>query len=112
MKCSRSSEDAPPRRLVGNRPAGSGVGAGAAGNVNPVKSYRCRVCDNPLYFENSVCVSCGTALGFSRDERSIVPVDQTGRYVDASGAIWWVCANLNLSGCTWLAPVHGETCFA
>ncbi|KQW47835.1 hypothetical protein ASC77_15545 [Nocardioides sp. Root1257] len=77
-----------------------------------MKSYRCRVCDNPLYFENSVCVSCGTALGFSRDERSIVPVDETGRYVDASGAIWWVCANLNLSGCTWLAPVHGGTCFA
>ena len=82
------------------------------GNVCPVKAYRCRVCDNPLYFENSVCVSCGTALGFSRDERAIVPVDETGRYVDPSGAIWWVCANLNLSGCTWLAPLHGGTCFA
>ena len=77
-----------------------------------VKAYRCRVCDNPLYFENSVCVSCGTALGFSRAERAVVPVDETGRYVDASGAIWWVCTNLNLSGCTWLAPVRGAACFA
>jgi hypothetical protein len=92
--------------------ARSGVRPLPTGNVTPVKSYRCRVCDNPLYFENSLCVSCGTALGFSRDERAIVPVDETGRYVDASGAIWWVCANLNLSGCTWLAPVHGGTCFA
>ena len=40
-----------------------------------MKSYRCRVCDNPLYFENSVCVSCGTALGYSRAERAIVPVE-------------------------------------
>ena len=50
-----------------------------------MKSYRCRVCDNPLYFENSVCVSCGTALGYSRAERAIVPVDEQGRYVDAEG---------------------------
>ncbi len=82
------------------------------GTKEPVKAYRCRVCDNPLYFENSVCVSCGTSLGFARAERAIVPVDETGRYVDATGAIWWVCANLNLSGCTWLAPVRGSACFA
>jgi hypothetical protein len=75
-----------------------------------VKSFRCRVCDNPLYFENSVCVSCGTNLGFSRAERAIVPVDDTGRYVDPSGADWFVCANLNLSGCTWLATVQGGLC--
>ena len=69
-----------------------------------MKSYRCRVCDNPLYFENSVCVSCGTALGFSRQERAIVPVDKQGRYVDATGLVWWVCKNLNLSGCTGRSP--------
>jgi len=77
-----------------------------------VKAYRCRVCDNPLYFENSVCVSCGTALGFARQERAIVPVDQQGRYVDATGLVWWVCANLNLSGCTWLAKDKGAQCEA
>jgi len=77
-----------------------------------VKAFRCRVCDNQLYFENSVCVSCGTALGYSRAERSIVPVDDTGRYVDASGLVWHVCANLNLSGCTWLAELEGGQCFS
>ncbi|GAB3243027.1 zinc-binding metallopeptidase family protein [Nocardioides dilutus] len=77
-----------------------------------MKSFRCRVCDNPLHFENSVCVSCGTALGFSRAERSIVPVDEQGRYVDAAGLVWHVCGNLALSGCTWLAPLEGGQCFA
>lgn len=77
-----------------------------------MKSFRCRVCDNPLHFENSVCVSCGTALGFSRAERTIVPVDDQGRYVDAVGLIWHVCRNLALSGCTWLAPLEGGQCFA
>ncbi|MCT9001718.1 zinc-binding metallopeptidase family protein [Microbacterium memoriense] len=77
-----------------------------------MKAYRCRVCGNPLYFENSVCVSCGTPLGYSRGEREIVPVDASGVYVDADGWIWHVCRNLNLSGCTWLAPLAGGQCFS
>jgi hypothetical protein len=77
-----------------------------------VKAFRCRVCDNSLHFENSRCVSCGTRLGFSRSERAIVPVDEKGRYVDADGHEWFVCRNLTLSGCTWLADVDGGECFA
>ncbi|RLV47925.1 hypothetical protein D9V37_17600 [Nocardioides mangrovicus] len=77
-----------------------------------MKSFSCRVCGNALYFENSVCVSCGTSLGFSREEKAIVPVDDQGQYVDAAGLVWHVCRNLNLSGCTWLAPLEGGQCFA
>ncbi|GAA2000250.1 putative zinc-binding metallopeptidase [Microbacterium ulmi] len=75
-----------------------------------MKAYRCRICGNPLYFENSVCVSCGTGVGYSRGERDIVPVDARGVYVDAEGWIWHVCRNLGLSGCTWLAPLEGGQC--
>ena len=77
-----------------------------------MKAFRCRVCDNALHFENSVCVSCGTALGFSRAERAIVPVDDEGRYVDMAGLVWHVCRNLDLSGCTWLAALEGGQCSA
>lgn len=80
--------------------------------MDRMKAYRCRVCGSALYFENSVCVSCGTALGYSRAESEIVPVDADGRYVDAAGLIWHVCTNLNLSGCTWLAPLEGGQCFS
>jgi hypothetical protein len=75
-----------------------------------VRAYRCRMCDNQLYFENSLCLSCGTAQGYSRDERAIVPVDAEGTYVDLGGLVWHVCCNLNLSGCTWLAPIEGGQC--
>jgi len=77
-----------------------------------VKAFSCRVCGNSLYFENSICVSCKTNLGFSREERAIVPVDEKGQYVDADGGIWHVCKNLNLSGCTWLTEFPGGYCFS
>ena len=76
-----------------------------------MKAFQCRVCQNPLYFENSRCVSCGTRLGYSREERAIVPVED-GRYTDADGSTWFVCRNLMLSGCTWLSPTEGGQCFA
>ncbi|MGJ9422765.1 zinc-binding metallopeptidase family protein [Aeromicrobium sp. CF3.5] len=77
-----------------------------------MKSFVCRVCGNSLYFENSVCVSCHTNLGFSREERAIVPVDDKGQYIDSDGDIWHVCKNLNLSGCTWLSEFPGGYCFS
>ena len=75
-----------------------------------MKAFRCRVCDKPLHFENSRCVSCDSRLGFSRAERAIVPVDEKGRYVDAEGAEWFLCRNLTLSGCTWLTDNDGGQC--
>lgn len=77
-----------------------------------MKAFTCRVCGNPLYFENSLCVGCGSALGYSRAEREIVPVDEQGVYVDAAGWVWHVCRNLNLSGCTWLATHADAQCEA
>lgn len=77
-----------------------------------MKAFSCRTCGARLYFENSLCVSCGTPLGFARAEQALVPVDTEGRYVDQNGLLWWVCANLNLSGCTWLAEIEGGTCFS
>jgi len=76
-----------------------------------VQAFACRNCGSPLYFENSTCVSCGISLGFSRDERAIVPVDENGRYVDAEGQEWWLCANGEIAGCTWLARERGTLCF-
>ncbi|GGL35872.1 putative zinc-binding metallopeptidase [Phycicoccus endophyticus] len=77
-----------------------------------MRAFRCRVCDSPLFFENSVCVSCGTPLAFSREERAIVPVDDQGRYVDAGGMLWYVCANREVAACTWLARAEGGQCSA
>lgn len=77
-----------------------------------MKAFSCRVCANRLFFENSVCVTCGSSLGYSREERAIVPLDGQGQYVDADGLVWHVCANLGLSGCTWLSRYAGAQCSA
>lgn len=77
-----------------------------------MRAFRCRGCDNPLHFANSLCVSCRSPLGYSRGERAVVPLDPQGRYVDRDGLVWHVCRNLNLSGCTWLAPLAGGQCFS
>lgn len=77
-----------------------------------MKTYRCASCGNRLYFENSVCVTCGAPLGYSRDTDEIVVVDEAGRHTDADGRTWQVCGNLDLSGCTWLAPPGHGQCFA
>ncbi|GAA1706639.1 putative zinc-binding metallopeptidase [Microbacterium sediminicola] len=71
------------------------------------------MCGNRLFFENSVCVSCETPLGYSRAERQIVPLDaETGTYTDAADIVWTVCANLGLSGCTWLTTDESGLCFS
>lgn len=77
-----------------------------------MKSFACEVCQAPLYFENSVCVSCGSNLGFLRHERTIVAVAKDGTHVDAEGHRWRVCANLNVSGCTWLTDTTDRLCFS
>lgn len=80
-----------------------------------MKTFRCEVCASPLYFENSVCVSCGSSLGYHRERREIVVVDADGRWRDGpagAGAGWQVCRNLGLSGCTWLTATPGGQCFS
>ncbi|GAB3526687.1 zinc-binding metallopeptidase family protein [Arthrobacter monumenti] len=77
-----------------------------------MKKFLCRVCGAALYFENSGCIHCGTDLGYSRREQTIVPLNSEGAYFDSSGKTWHRCANLYLSGCTWLAADKGDQCFS
>lgn len=67
-----------------------------------MRSFACDVCGQRLYFENSVCVSCGSAVGYSRVERDFKVL--ADRFTP--------CVNLNLSGCNWIPDVAGGQCFA
>jgi hypothetical protein len=65
-----------------------------------MRAFGCDVCGNLLVPENSVCVSCGTAQGFSPAAMRLVPVD--GRQQ---------CANLGPAGCNWLVDdADGPLC--
>ena len=65
-----------------------------------------------LAFENSVCLSCGGALGFALDERALLVIasgDESvhGGAVDSSQ--YQLCANLHVAECNWLVKVNPGT---
>jgi hypothetical protein len=58
-----------------------------------VRAFHCEVCGAELFFENSVCVACGTAIGYSREQGTMAAVSADRP----------ICANLNRCGCNWIA---------
>src|SRR5215207_11730133 len=64
-----------------------------------VRAFHCPHCGRMVFFENSVCLNCGTALGFQWPERRIVESEGKPR-----------CANERLAECNWIAPSPGALC--
>ena len=64
-----------------------------------MRAFSCGVCRNLLVAENSVCVACGTAQGFSPAAMRFLPVDVVSG-ASADGAVQ--CGNLAAAGCNWL----------
>src|SRR6478672_9816246 len=62
----------------------------------PMRDFLCPNGGQHLAFENSVCLSCGSALGFSLDERALLVIN-SGQY--------HLCANLHVAECNWLVKV-------
>ena len=70
-----------------------------------MRDFNCPNCGQRLAFENSVCLSCGSALGFSLDDMALLVIapgeeSEHGGAVDASE--YQLCANLHLAECNWL----------
>jgi hypothetical protein len=69
-----------------------------------VRAFSCDVCGNLLAFENSACVVCGTAVGYSTADVRLVPV--------GSGGGLQRCSNQDVAGCSWLVEPGGGLCLA
>jgi hypothetical protein len=76
-----------------------------------VRNFTCPNCGQRLAFENSVCLSCGSALGFSLGDRAVLVI-ASGADSEHGGAVdsnqYRLCSNLHLAECNWLvekAPV-------
>lgn len=61
-----------------------------------MKAFRCSTCGQLLFFENSVCLSCGTEVGFDPEIRQLVPFDATTHRR---------CDNQTVARCNWLIAV-------
>lgn len=70
-----------------------------------MRDFICPKCGQHLAFENSVCLSCHSSLGFSLQDMAllvIAPGEESAQsgFVDADE--YQLCANLHLAECNWL----------
>jgi hypothetical protein len=76
------------------------------------RAYTCR-CGRPVFFRNSQCLACKTALGYAPERRRLLPIepapDAPGWWRAAlpsgrsAAARWRRCSNLETAaGCNWL----------
>lgn len=62
-----------------------------------MKSFTCR-CGQPVFFENTRCMSCGSTLGFDTGEMRMITLPDTG---------YKLCENGSEHGvCNWLLPAN------
>jgi hypothetical protein len=71
-----------------------------------MRDFLCPNCGQRLAFENSVCLSCQSKLGFSLEQMAFLVIadeeaEQSGM-VPASN--YHLCANLHVAECNWLVP--------
>jgi hypothetical protein len=70
-----------------------------------VRDFTCPNCGQRLAFENSVCLSCRSRLGFSLDDMALLVI-APGPESEHAGAVdeseYRLCANLHAAKCNWL----------
>jgi len=83
------------------------------------RSYKCSNCGNPIFFRNSVCLKCQSALGYEPNLAlmiAIAPIPDTNEWrileksekVDGESLAYRRCANLDTpAACNWLLADHG-----
>lgn len=76
-----------------------------------MKLFKCQICDQLLYFENSLCMKCGHRLGFlpqAAELKALEPDGELWRPAGANDKRYLFCANAELGVCNWLVPVEGD----
>jgi hypothetical protein len=102
--------------------AGAAAGSWVTAPVMP-RAFSCR-CGRPVFFRNSVCLACGTPLGYDPVQRLLMPLEPAPSHRADSGAesgihLWraegsrrgavqyFRCANLATpAACNWLVTEH------
>lgn len=75
-----------------------------------MQSFRCSVCAQLLFFDNSTCLQCGSELGFDVADRELVALrrdderDALLTRADGSPGTYRRCANQLEARCNWIVP--------
>ncbi|WP_232839419.1 MULTISPECIES: zinc-binding metallopeptidase family protein [Nocardia] len=80
-----------------------------------MRDFTCPNCGQQLAFENSVCLSCSSPLGFSLALRTLlviadfVPTGDNGNLSgEVDGRRYRLCDNLHVAKCNWLVQIPTE----
>lgn len=74
-----------------------------------MRDFICPSCGQHLAFENSVCLSCGSSVGFSPEDLAflVISPDKDSAHPGVVAADeYQLCANLHLAQCNWLVKVQ------
>jgi hypothetical protein len=61
--------------------------------VDAVRPFACGTCRSLVFFENFMCLTCGSRLGFDRPKAELIVLDESSRR----------CRNREIANCNWLA---------
>lgn len=73
-----------------------------------MRPFRCSVCSQLLFFDNSTCLRCGSELGFLPDDRELVALrpspagNECVERADDSPGLYRYCSNRLVARCNWL----------
>lgn len=66
-----------------------------------MRAFRCDTCGQLVFYENSLCLQCGSALGFVPSQMAVRAL--TGPLAGAQR-----CGNFDLIGCNWIVERPGD----
>lgn len=80
-----------------------------------MRLFSCKHCNNTLYFENSICLSCRNPIGFDSQQLRMLTIQKNKTdafYTDIqSKKTYKYCQNANEATCNWLIPASSISNF-
>jgi len=79
-----------------------------------MRIFQCANCFHPVYFDNVLCQKCGSSLGFSLENYTLITLsNQNGQFTDLfnSNIRYTYCANKQHDACNWLVPTDSGSTF-
>jgi hypothetical protein len=79
-----------------------------------MRLFDCSNCHQPVYFDNTICISCQSHLGFDPILMEMVALallpDGSYQAINKSG-LYHYCSNHQYDACNWLIPAHEDRKF-
>jgi hypothetical protein len=82
------------------------VDGGRPGHTAGMRSFACPTCGQLVFFENSECLRCHSALGFVAESGELIALEP------ADGLQYQRCSNELMAACNWVVPLADDAATA